>query len=223
MALSFLRAPSPPKTHNASNSLTIYEDGTSSVEYHSLGSKYMMTHTIPPTHPQSGPSIIQPPFHYHIYQTEHFQVLSGTANMYFGLNPKPSAILSSGKRSTASLGPQRYHRFENASSSEVLKINISLEPEEYENESRFFRNFFGYLDDCKKCGMEPSIFQLFVFLESADTPLAVPMPVEWLEGVGVWVSWVLMVFVAWIGKYLLGYRDTYAEYYSPPSSEKKEK
>jgi mannose-6-phosphate isomerase-like protein (cupin superfamily) len=173
----------------------------------------MMTHTIPPTHPKEGPSIIQPPFHYHIYQTEHFQVIQGTANMYFGLSPKPSAVLSStGGRSSASLGPNRYHRFENASSTETLKINIQLDPEDYENECRFFRNFFGYLDDCKRSKTEPSPFQLFVFLQSADTPLAIPMPFG-LEGLGVWVSWVLMVAVAFVGKQLLGYKESYPEYY----------
>lgn len=177
----------------------------------------MMTHTLPPTstHATGGPSIIQPPFHYHIYQTEHFQVLSGTANVYFGLSPKPFAVLSSkeGGRSTATLVPNRYHRFENASQTEELSINIQLDPEDYENEERFFRNFFGYLDDCKRCKMEPSIFQLFVFLCSADTPLAIPMPFEWLEGVGLWVSWILMLVVAFVGRELLGYRESYPEYY----------
>lgn len=68
--LSFLRASHPPRTNNASKDLTVYEKGTSSVQYHSKGSEYIMTHTIPPTDPKEGPSIIQPPFHYHIYQAE---------------------------------------------------------------------------------------------------------------------------------------------------------
>ncbi|KXT04773.1 hypothetical protein AC578_9738 [Pseudocercospora eumusae] len=154
MALSFLRAPHPPKLHQADQDLTIYENNTSSVQYHSKGSKYMMTHTIPPTDPKEGPSIIQPPFHYHIYQTEHFHVLSGTAHLFFGLdNKKPTLILSSSSShpethhqsssSSATLGPKRYHRFENASKTHPLKINIQLDPENYENEQRFFRNFFG--------------------------------------------------------------------------------
>ncbi|EME86531.1 uncharacterized protein MYCFIDRAFT_210523 [Pseudocercospora fijiensis CIRAD86] len=165
MALSFLRAPHPPKLHQADKDLTIYENNTSSVQYHSKGSKYMMTHTIPPTDPKEGPSIIQPPFHYHIYQvnhnipllltykpltpyvsqTEHFQVISGTAHLFFGLDTKPTLILSSnpGSKTSATLGPKRYHRFENASKTDPLAINIQLDPEDYENEQRFFRNFFG--------------------------------------------------------------------------------
>lgn len=100
----------------------------------------MMTHTIPPAHPTEGPSIIQPPFHYHIYQTEKFHVVEGTAHMFVGLDRAPSMTLSSkGEKSSAILGPCRYHRFENASTTEDLKINIQLDPEDYENESRFFR------------------------------------------------------------------------------------
>lgn len=136
--------------------------------------------------------------------------------MYFGLDKRPAAVLSSkGGRSTATLGPNRYHRFENASSTEDLVMNIQLDPEDAENEERFFRNFFGYLDDCKLAKVEPSVFQLFVFLHSADTPLAVPMPNlgAWMEGVGVRVSWVLMVVVAWVGRVVLGYRSSYREYY----------
>ncbi|KJX96013.1 hypothetical protein TI39_contig847g00005 [Zymoseptoria brevis] len=213
MALSFLRAPHPPRTTNAGKDLVIYEKGTSSVQYHNKGSNYMMTHTIPPKHPLEDASIIQPPFHFHIYQTERFQVVEGTANMYFGLDSKPSAVLSSksGKNS-ATLGPKRYHRFENASSTKDLKINIQLDPEDYENEQRFFRNFFGYLDDCKQAKSAPSIFQLFVFLHSADTPLAVPMPFD-LETLGAYVSWVLMIAVAFVGRELLGYQDNYPEYH----------
>ncbi|KAK4493881.1 hypothetical protein PRZ48_015066 [Zasmidium cellare] len=216
--LSFLRAPHPPRTNNASKDLTIYENGTSSVQYHQKGSDYMMTHTIPPTHPRDGPSIIQPPFHYHIYQTEKFHVTQGTAHMFFGLDQKPTTTLSAkGGRSSAVLGPCRYHRFENASSTEDLKINIQLDPEDYENEQRFFRNFFGYLDDCKRNKTPPSIFQLFVFLHSADTPLAVPMPFG-LETLGIYVSRVLLIVVAYIGLYVLGYQQSYPEYYNSSKS-----
>lgn len=136
--------------------------------------------------------------------------------MYFGLDSRPSLILSAaeqGGRSSATLGPNRYHRFENASGTEDLKIDIQLDPEDYENERRFFGNFFGYLDDCKRSKVAPSVFQLFVFLQSADTPLAVPMPFKALEGVGIWISWVLMIVVAGWGKYGLGYRESYEEYY----------
>ncbi|EME41388.1 hypothetical protein DOTSEDRAFT_73716 [Dothistroma septosporum NZE10] len=219
--LCFLRAPHPQRTNNASKDIVVYENGTSSVQYHNKRhNSYMMTHTIPPAHPKDRPSIIQPPLHYHIYQTEKFHVQQGTANMFFGLSPKPSAILSAqGANSSAILGPCRYHRFENASSTEDLKIDIQLDPEDYENEQRFFRNFFGYLDDCKRAEQTPSIFQLFVFLHSADTPLAIPLPnLPFMENLGVYLSRLLLVAVAYFGLYGLGYQQTYPEYYDSSKS-----
>lgn len=51
-----------------------------------------------------------------------------------------------------------------------------------------------------------------MFLHSADTPLAVPMPFG-LEALGIYVSWLLMIAVAFVGRELLGYRDNYPEYY----------
>lgn len=94
-------------------------------------------------------------------------------------------------------------------------VDIQLDPEDYENEQRFFRNFFGYLDDCKGAGAAPSLFQLMVFLRSADTPLALPVG---NEAVGVWVSWVFMVVVAGWGKWVLGYKESYPEYYESSKS-----
>lgn len=180
-----------------------------------------MTHTIPPTDPKEGPSIIQPPFHYHIYQTEKFHVESGKANLYFGLDSAPSLVLSSaaGSKRQATLGPCRYHRFENASATEDLKMNIQLDPEDYENEQRFFRNFFGYLSDCKTNKTEPSVFQLFVFLHSADTPLAIPLPnLPGAETVGVYLSRALLIGVAYFGTFVLGYQQSYPEYYDSSKS-----
>jgi len=89
-------------------------------------------------------------------------------------------------------------------------LDIHLTPEDYQNEQRFFRNFFGYLDDCKKAKTAPSLFQLLVFLHSADTPLALPAPTEWLGRI---LSRVFLIVVAYWGKFVLGYRDNYPEYY----------
>lgn len=90
-------------------------------------------------------------------------------------------------------------------------LDIQLAPEDYENEQRFFRNFFGYLDDCKKSKTEPSIFQLMVFLHSADTPLALPAP-GGVEVIGVWISRAFMIAMAAVGR-SMGYKQSYEEYY----------
>ncbi|KAJ4258950.1 hypothetical protein NW762_008038 [Fusarium torreyae] len=119
-----------------------------------------MTHRIPPTDKENGASIIEPPFHYHIYQDEFFHVQSGKGRFYRGIDPKPFAILSDDGQATASVKAGRYHRFENATTDRDLVVDIHLSPESYENEQQFFRNFFGYLDDCKTAGRDPSFFQL---------------------------------------------------------------
>lgn len=210
--LSFLRASGPPRTNNASNNPIIYEGGLSSVTFHEPDSKFIMTHRLPPTTPENGVSIIQPPFHYHIYQSENFNLQSGSGYFYCGTSPKPIITLSDapGAPRTATIPAGRYHRFENASKTDDLVVDIHLTPESYENEQRFFRNFFGYLDDCKKAKKSPSFFQLLVFLHSADTPLALPLPTEWLGRI---VSRVFLITVAYWGKFVLGYKDNYAEYY----------
>ncbi|KAH0423651.1 hypothetical protein CcaCcLH18_12013 [Colletotrichum camelliae] len=216
--LSFMRAPHPPRTNSAVKNPILYENGRSSVAFSAPGSEYIMTHRLPPTTQANGVSIIQPPFHYHIYQDEFFRVKSGKGNFFRGVDPKPFVTLSDepGGQTTASVKAGTYHRFENASQSEDLIVDIHLTPESYENEQKFFRNFFGYLDDCKSAGMQPSIFQLFVFLHSADTPLAVP--ISW-QPLGRIASRILLTAVAFWGRWILGYKQTYPEYYRPEKRE----
>ena len=80
-------------------------------------------------------------------------------------------------------------------------------------EEQFFRNFFVYLEDCRKDGSQPSIFQLELFLHTIDGPLAIPVPgpdrVKW------WVSRATMLLLGVvIGEWILGYKRTYPEYFS---------
>ncbi|KAH7391559.1 hypothetical protein BKA64DRAFT_677899 [Cadophora sp. MPI-SDFR-AT-0126] len=210
--ISFLRATTPPRTNTATHNPITYEGGISSVEFHAPNSKYIMTHKLPPQSSENGTSILQPPFHLHIYQTEHFSLRSGTGHFYLGLDPKPFVTVSERPDApkTVTIPSGRYHRFENASETDELVLDIHLTPESYENEQRFFRNFFGYLDDCKKAKMEPSLFQLFVFLHAADTPLALPLPNEWL---GTIVSRILLTAVAFWGRFMLGYQVSYPQYH----------
>lgn len=212
---AFLRAPLPPRTNSAATNPIIYEKGQSSVKFHAPNSQYVMTHQIPPSGGENGVSIITPPFHYHIYQDEYFNLQKGTATLFRGIDPKPFATLTEDGQRTATIPAGRYHRFENASKVEDLLIDIHLTPESYENEQKFFRNFFGYLDDCKSSKTEPSFFQLMVFLHSADTPLALPLPSEWL---GRLASRVLLIVVAAWGRWILGYQQSYPEYYESGKS-----
>ncbi|KIW94434.1 uncharacterized protein Z519_04410 [Cladophialophora bantiana CBS 173.52] len=135
----------PPTTPSSSN-------GRSSVEFHRPNSEFIMTHTIPPTTSEHGHSIVRPPFHYHIYQSERFHVVSGEGTFRKGTGREPWITLSSvpGGQSTAGVNAGVYYKFENASKTDPQVIDIQLDPEAYESEQRFFRNFFGHMDDCRR-------------------------------------------------------------------------
>lgn len=109
--LPFLRAPFPPRTNRASENSITYEDGASSLILHAPGSDYVMTNTLPPRGSlPDEPSVIQPPFHYHIYQSERFRAARGTGNFYIGLDTTPTHVLTAGsEKSAAGIPPGRYH------------------------------------------------------------------------------------------------------------------
>ncbi|PYH92373.1 hypothetical protein BO71DRAFT_400592, partial [Aspergillus ellipticus CBS 707.79] len=165
--LAGFRAPLPPRTFRATHNPIIYENGRSSLLFRASGSDYVLRNTLPPR--DNDRTIVEPPLHYHIHQAEQFRVVKGTASLYKGLDSKPWKQLSTkpGDDIIGVVPKKIYHRFQNASTTEELVIDINLTPEEYENEQRFFRNFFGYLDDCKSAKTAPSFFQLMVFLHRA--------------------------------------------------------
>ncbi|KAI5467249.1 hypothetical protein BGZ63DRAFT_430665 [Mariannaea sp. PMI_226] len=211
--LSFLRAPLPPKTNRADASEIIYEDGASALEFRqSSPSDYLIRNTHPPFNKEK-PSIMVPPFHFHIYQTEHFRIVSGSCHIFKDTADKPWKSLSADDPDglkTASIPPNTYHTINNASTTEPLTLDVSLTPEDVEGEERFFRNFFGYLDDCRKAGQQPSVFQLMVFLRGSNTPLGLPIGPSWL---GIAASKTFMHVMGMIGKWVFGYQESYDEYY----------
>ncbi|KAF7555508.1 hypothetical protein G7Z17_g2144 [Cylindrodendrum hubeiense] len=211
--LSFLRAPLPPKTDRASDNPIVYEDGASYLEFRtSPESNYLLRNQHPPFD-KENPSIMVPPFHYHIHQTEHFRIVSGEFHLFKDTADIPWKTLSADDPNglkTAFIPPMQYHTINNASTTEPLVLDVSLTPEDVEGEERFFRNFFGYLDDCRKAGQKPSFFQLMVFLQSSDTPLGLPIAPKWL---GIAASHLFMHGMGFFGRWILGYRSTYEEYY----------
>lgn len=106
-----------------------------------------------------------------------------------------------------------YHRFENASKTEPLVVDIGLDPSRRTAEERFFRNFMGYLDDCRKAGRKPSGLQLLRYLYGVDGPIALPVPGP--EALGRAISWLFMVVLGVVvGEWVLGYKASYVEYYN---------
>ena len=193
-----------PRTNTASQSRLSYEDGQSFQEFHGSSADYLMTHTLPPS---TTKTFFAPPLHHHMYQVEYFRIVSGKG--LFHLSGKQITV-EKDKVITIPVGA--YHRFENGSTTEPLVVDITLTPPERAKEERFFRNFFGYLEDCRKAKMEPSLFQLLRFLHAVDGPLALPVPAPvWVRH---WIDWAfMMVGGVMIGEWLLGYQESYKEYY----------
>ncbi|KAF2104154.1 hypothetical protein NA57DRAFT_70367 [Rhizodiscina lignyota] len=217
--LSFLAGGHPPRRSNtAAQSKVYYEDGRASQEFHSLAenSRYGVTHVIP----KAGiPSAFNPPLHFHAVQVETLTVREGVG--HFFLNTETCMVPDASKPTVINAGETivipmgAYHRFENPDPDNVMVLQIALDPDLRDAEHSFFRNFLGYIDDCKKGKMEPSIFQLLLFLYASSTPLAVPIPSPFIPAfVGRAVSWALVyVGGVLIGELLLGYKGSYDEYF----------
>lgn len=68
------------------------------------------------------------------------------------------------------------------------------------------RNFQSYLVDCDEQKMEPSPFQLILFLYTHEICLALPLPLLLIKAIH-------HVAGFWVGARLLGYSASYPEYW----------
>lgn len=159
-------------------------------------------------------SMLNLTLHLHLFQDEYFEVCEGTRLWHLPIHVNQSEwqqIKTQGDEPIFS--PKgRFHRFENASSTGRIVVNIRTDSETQLQgvKEQLFRNFFGYLDDCRLSKVAPSLFQLQLFLHTVDGPLAIPTPgPDWLKW---WVSrlFCLLTGVV-IGEWLLGYRS-YPQY-----------
>ena len=106
--------------------------------------------------------------------------------------------------------PGQHHTFVNPSETEPLVVSTGLDPVERERDEAFFRNLYCYSDDCRKVGREPNAAQLMLFLYFFDCYPALPGP----KVVSRPLSQVLVFVVGvMVGKWLLGFKETYPEYY----------
>lgn len=213
--LSILRARSPTRRHTASQKTIEYEDGRCSQTFYGPSQEYFVQHVVP-----DSTSLMNPPPHIHFFQTEQFWIEKGNGVWYL-----PTAAAASQREQPRSAGQTidlpmgTYHYFRNLSDSEPLVVRFRIDPRmDCVAGEAFFRNFFGYLDDCRREGSQPSIFQLQLFLHTVQSGIAVPVPgpdaVKW------WVSRVFMLVLGVvIGEWVLGYRRRYPEYYSGQDTE----
>lgn len=195
--LSFLRAQQPPRTTTSHLDTITYEDGRSSQTFHPPTAEYFVTHTLPPA---SHPTFFAPPLHYHMTQTEYFLVRSGHARFHLS---GASKVYDAG--TIATIPVRAYHRFENASDAEPLVVDIRLDPHRWEMEVSFFRNFFGYVEDCRVAGVQPSSLQLLRFLHAADTPWRFRCPGRSGLGIG-WIGCFWCCWGSWLGSGCWGIR-----------------
>lgn len=71
-------------------------------------------------------------------------------------------------------------------------------------------NVWGYRNDLKQAGMQRSFFQALLFMHRGGVVLALPGPEILSQAVGLLLNYIGGLL---LGKGLLGYEDTYPEYY----------
>ncbi|TLD27425.1 hypothetical protein E2P81_ATG10713 [Venturia nashicola] len=213
--LSFL-AVHPKRTKVAHLQTLSFDDGASSIEFKAPSDRYLVINRWPPaaseeqTMPGKAQCALSPRLHWHRYQTERFHVLAGTAR--FTLE-REQILAKAGEIVNIPVGA--FHTFCNASTTERMEIEFTLEPLTRKRDEAFFRNLQTYRDDTRKAAMRPSWPQILLFMRKGDTFLALPGPKVIAKPLAVLIHFVGGVV---IGKWLLGYSDTYPEY-SHPSTE----
>ena len=155
----------------------------------------------------------------HWYQDEYFHITEGR---YIFTLEGVDRTLSASDPQPIKIPAGARHTFKVDDTHEgpcTIEISTPISPRgEAEGASeKFFRNIYSYLDDCYVQGRSPSLPQLLIFLDSAETSLAFPGP-GWIAKPA---SWVFGVVVGrWIGGYLLGYKASYEEYWKESEGRK---
>ncbi|KAF7539873.1 hypothetical protein G7054_g1800 [Neopestalotiopsis clavispora] len=159
-----------------------------------------------------------PPLHIHLAQDEYFKVESGILTA--SLNEKIHKLTKDDGVLCIKAGTR--HRFwSDESSTESLVFHGWADPRDagLDNvlDENFLRNLQGYMADCHREGLEPSIFQLALFSYEAST---LGTPPFWLP------LWMLIaanhVTARWVAQKFLGcssYKPAYPEYSVKPRSE----
>jgi len=75
-------------------------------------------------------------------------------------------------------------------------------------------NIQTYRDDCRKAGIAPSLPQLLLIMRKGDTFMALPGPKFIIKPLSILLGFIGGLV---IGKWLLGYSESYPEYSHPES------
>ncbi|EMR66151.1 putative ankyrin repeat domain-containing protein 29 protein [Eutypa lata UCREL1] len=102
-----------------------------------------------------------------------------------------------------------------ARATESLVFSIWLDPcsgVDHILDANFLRNLSGYLDDCIKEGVKPSVLQIILLTENASSLLCPPF-LNWMP---VWLLFWVHRGLAWYAESVLGYERSYPEYSIEP-------
>lgn len=213
--LSFLRFGDPPFKTSTYNRTTIKfpdsDDREFKIEYYSIPpEEYSFLQVWPaPGSAKASSSLWLPPPHYHLVQDEHFRVDSGVGIWHlYGKSVK----VRTGE--TICVKARSWHWFEpDPECTEQFAVLYRYDREYPELEESFFRNQFGYMQDCRSQGKEWSIIQAMVFAMHNWMPFALPEH-RWIpESVNFVLSLIILVVIGSVGEFLMGYRKSYSEYY----------
>ncbi|KAJ7647770.1 hypothetical protein FB45DRAFT_1019982 [Roridomyces roridus] len=142
------------------------------------------------------------PYHWHLYQTETFDVKSGV--LCYLLDGKEGKLQAG---ETVTIPPEHWHTFWSDPASGVdLEVNITVRggPNPGFDES-FVRNFYGYLSSCTMQNIPPNPIQMLTFMYSADVVLEMPL------NIGRVANYTLGNWVGWLG----GFKSEYPEFAEP--------
>ncbi|KAK1779563.1 hypothetical protein QBC45DRAFT_132539 [Copromyces sp. CBS 386.78] len=150
-----------------------------------------------------------PPLHIHRLQDEFFKVEQGVLGVV--KNGVEYAITKDDGVFPIPRGTR--HRFwAHKTGTEDLVFSIWLDPctskQEHILDANFLRNLSGYVNDCLKAGLQPSVLQIILFTENASSLLCPPF-LNWMP--------TPMLFwahrgIAWYAERILGYERSYPEY-----------
>ncbi|CAN8102007.1 unnamed protein product [Discula destructiva] len=223
--LSFL-AKHPPRSKICHRDTIRLDGGRSVVQFKPPGDRYLVINRLPPAltasearrqglhHHKGANSSLAPPLHRHLKQEETFHVISGTAKFTVGGQRTGHERLAHAG-DVVVIPKREVHAFCNASEEVELVIEFVLDPSSRRTDECYFRNVWGYRNDLKQAGMDRSVFQALLFMHRGGVLMALPGPETVSLVMGLLLNYIGGVL---IGKIILGYRDSYPEYYHELSS-----
>ncbi|XWW95597.1 hypothetical protein V2A60_003562 [Cordyceps javanica] len=209
--LSFLRAQQPSRSSSWDQAiLTLPDtvDRTFTVNFEWRRGLYFSVHSFPihdPQHHQQE-TLYYPPPHYHLFADEYFRVSRGAGTWHLW---NRDVHLKTGDK--IKIPARAWHWFEGDQSLEnPLAVEVYFDKGQPEIEERFFRNILGYLADCHRESLEPSICQLLMFFYHFDMVPGLRFS-RW-ETLNLAIN-VALMYIATVMGVLMGYKGSYDEYY----------